>query len=186
MYLYQRQWLPLEAQVPLWSADQTTVCTWADILCYDLQRPGRLMLIELKTGYTRHYTDVLSIVSGRVAHTAYNLHQMQLGWMQARLASVCKRYPAIEGVDGYVLRINSEEGIPAPFPLDAYARDYFAGVYEQLNQPVLVPQEAGVAALDRVSSEPAEIPDLLKISAAARRRKANAEPKKRKRSKMTV
>jgi len=136
MYLYQRQWLACDAQVPLWPAgDDTTVCTWADVLCYDL-RHRRFVLIELKTGYAfQYHTPLRNVLAARdrLPDSPYNRHQMQLGWMHAQLA----RELATIGqapLDAYVLRVNSLDGVPAPFALDDWARAYFGGVYDRLNE----------------------------------------------------
>ncbi len=178
MYLYQRRWLPLDAQLPLWSADQRTVRTWADVVCYSLEE-RRLVLIELKTGYAYHYTDVLTLGGGGpIEHTAYNQHQMQLGWMHARLTELA----GTEEIDAYVVRVNSEEGIPRPHPLDDLARDYFANSYPLLNSATLVPTPA--TAEEPAAEEPAaEVPDLLALLAARRRKPTVSRakrPKKRK------
>lgn len=188
MYLFQRRWLPLDAQLPLWSADNRTVRTWADVVCYDL-RAQRLVLIELKTGYAYHYDDLLTIgASGPLAHTARNQHQMQLGWMHARLCELT----ATENIDAYVVRVNTEEGVPEPHALDEAARAYFATTYKLVNSTELLPtshpaaqEAAGVASTSETREQ--EIPDLLALVGARKRRPAVSRakrPPKKKREQM--
>jgi len=137
MYLYQRQWLACDAQLPLWPAnDDTTVCTWADVLCYDV-RAHCFVLVELKTGYAFNYQTPLASAAaahgGRLPDSAYNRHQMQLGWMYRQLV----RELATLGdtpLRAYVVRVNSLDGVPEPFPLDDWSRHYFSSAYDALNE----------------------------------------------------
>jgi len=137
MYLYQRQWLACDAQVPLWPAnDDTTVCTWADVLCYDL-RARRFVLLELKTGYAFAYRTSLARAAathgGALPDSAYNRHQMQLGWMYRQLARELTTIGETP-LDAYVVRVNSLDGVPEPFALDDWSRHYFDGTYDALNE----------------------------------------------------
>lgn len=142
MYLYQRQWLPCDAQLPLWPAadeSDTTVCTWADVLCYDLVQ-RRFVLIELKTGYAFRYHGALESAAeatrdGKLPDSSYHRHQMQLGWMYKQLrAELDKAGESATALDAYVLRVNSLEGVPQPFRLDEWARHYFSKTYDELNE----------------------------------------------------
>lgn len=155
MYLYQRQWLPIDAQLPLWSDDKRTVRTWADIVCFDLVH-NRLVVVELKTGYAYNY-DALqsrSRVLEAVPDTAHNRHQMQLGWMCAQLskAAAARQLP----VTGFVVRVNSLDCIPAPFELENDAREYFTRTYQRLNSWQLG-TEAAAAPIQR-ADEPSQVP----------------------------
>ncbi len=177
MYLYQRQWMPLDAQLPLWSEDNATVFTWADVVCYDLTRPGgALVLIELKTGYTyRYFQPLTANPYATIVHTPYNQHQMQLGWMQWRLASLAAT-KGIEVVDGYVLRVNSVEGVPSPYALDEQPRQYFATVYKQLNS-----REDEQQSLSTPQPSSDDVPELLGLVSKKNKRSRSADKKGKKR-----
>jgi hypothetical protein len=124
------------------------------------------VILELKTGYAFRYDALLTTGGKLLEHTAHNQHQMQLGWMHWRLSALTKTE-----VDAYVVRVNSDEGVPRPCPLEDFPRDYFASTYSILNSAALV--DSGAQAAPLVSSEPEEIPDLLALVSKKRRRSAS-------------
>ena len=144
MYLYERQWMPLSSQLPLW-LDDNTVRTSIDIVCFDISRRV-FLIVELKTGYAFNYfferarpalfvetekvfesTMVSPNDPSAVLQTSYSQHQMQLGWMQWRLE---KELVGVAPVDGYVVRVNSRNGVSAPFVLEEFAKEFFRTIYE--------------------------------------------------------
>lgn len=133
MYMYERGWLPCDSQLPIWPpGEDTTVSTWADVLCYDINEK-RFVLIELKTGYAFRYREALTLVDGRMDDSPYNRHQMQLGWMHYQLDRILKDISP-NPLQSFVIRVNSADGVPEPFPLDEIVRKYFFDVYDTLDE----------------------------------------------------
>lgn len=54
-FLHDRRWRPVAAQLPIFS-DHVHIATAIDLVCEDMARPGRLIVIELKCSY--HETPV--------------------------------------------------------------------------------------------------------------------------------
>ena len=132
LYLYERQWLPVGAQVPLWSEDGRSVCTWIDIVCYDLNTPGRLVLIEQKTGYKDNYEAMRTVLGAHgFIDSHYNRHQLQLGWMHSRFAPRAKEYGL--SVESLVVRVDGTSGIQEPLPLDAKTLAFYETDYVNMN-----------------------------------------------------
>ena len=162
MYLHERGWLPLDAQVPLWSEDGATVRTWADFVCYDtnwsassggggndasdnnnadLSSDGPLILIELKTGYAYGYETPLTYQSAYRGSTLdgsecyeHSAHNQH----QLQLGWMHSRLSAalpssLLPLRGAVLRVNSLHGVYEPRFLDTCVQHYFATRYRRLN-----------------------------------------------------
>jgi hypothetical protein len=170
MYLYQRQWLPLEEQLPLWSTDGALIRTCGDTLCYDLSKPGRFILIERKTGYTEGYQSQVTHIDSCFSHTPDNEHQLQLGWMQWRLESYLR--PIGAKLAACVIRVSIEKGVPRPFGLRLPFHTYFRTRYARAEE--FEAENPAVAVMPR-----SEVPNLLKS-------KKKREPAAVKRAKPTT
>lgn len=154
MYLYQRQWLPIDSQLPLWSVDGALVQTRADSICYDVKNPGTFILVEMKTGYAEGYRCEVTTLHKYFPHTPYHEHQLQLGWMHWRLQTYLKDIGTLRG---FVVRVNSDSGVPAPFELAREVREYFAKRYAVSDS--FEPQEPGAVAVAVIPRS--AVPNLL-------------------------
>lgn len=122
MYFYERGWMPCAFQVPLWTADNTTLRTKADIVIYDTQG-SRFALIEQKTGYDYNYDTITK------AKTAYDyfprtrrvMCHLQLGWMYFEMARTKHPWP----LDAFVVRVSSRAGVRRPERLDVEVHKFY-------------------------------------------------------------
>lgn len=122
MYLYERRWLPCAFQTPLWSADDKSLRTKADIIVYDTVN-ARFALLEQKTGYDNNYNVVMGKRSpyDYFAHTRRIVCHLQLGWMYFEMARTRHPWP----LDAYVVRVSSRQGVRQPEPLDDSVYRYY-------------------------------------------------------------
>lgn len=112
LYFFERHWLPLALQVPIWCQDKS-VRTCADIIIYDLTTK-RFALIEQKTGYDNNYKFVRypRTETNFFDRTYENECHLQLGWMYFELDRAQHPWP----LDAYVMRVG-RIGVRKPEPL---------------------------------------------------------------------
>ena len=164
MYMFERRWLPLDGQLPLWSKDGRSVRTWVDISYYNLET-RRVGVMELKTGYRFEYEHVRTTGGAHgFRDSDYNRHQLQLGWMHACLLP---RATAVQiELEAVLVRINGNDGILEPLALSEEALAFFANVYPSLNSWTL-----GAAAAVDLAPEGCGVPADLCEAPVKRRRK---------------
>jgi len=129
-YLAHRDWIACGADVPIWSFDNCSTCTEADLVVLD-RAAERLIVIELKTGYEDDVAyekrpDARPIDPAGFPNNARWRHQHQLAWMVHHLR---KRLPANVRVDGCVLRASHARGVLAPEWLDERLLGHYERTY---------------------------------------------------------
>lgn len=121
---FDRQWLPVAFQLPLW---YDGIRTWADMIVYDIKKRV-FVLIELKTGYASQVYDKLLASPNEcdfLPKTRRVLCHLQLGWMYFVLGMSSQRVD-----DAYVVRVGADVGANAPEPLAADVLAFYCDDHE--------------------------------------------------------